>query len=647
MKLSLKVITIIIAALVFCLNALAEVNLPTVDLLGENYYVYTVKKGDSMFSIARANGWDYDKLMELNPKAISPLAKGLKVYYPVNTNSKSDKSPKTTQTETQTTPLTHKIKKGETVYAISRMYGIPVETIFKLNPGSQNGIREGATLNLGETNNQGLDENPEYYVIKRGDTLYGVARANQTTVAEILKKNPGVSEKNFQAGATIRLPKKGEGVTSSVQTVEHEQLNSFSTYKVEKNDTWDTIADKTGVDKDDLIKANKDAGEKPKNKSLIAVPNIETTTVEQTVVVEDPRELTQEGINEIYEDVHGIADADETEGLKVTILLSEPNSKKDLEYMRGFMTALRNLKDSGDKIKLDVINSNKPSTDLLTELSDINSDIIFYTSEKGIPDYLAEFAEISQTPLVNIFDVKNELYTNNPYILHLLTPSNYFNDEIVAKLASDYNGAKLINVGADDSDQMGSLLKDLWSGNVANLTNLQMANYGFNNTDRYLIYAYPTKKEEVAELLNAVKEAKSNNLTADITVIGRPGWIVFDEPAMEERYYDCNVMIPSRFYYDKNSSKARMFEMHYKSLFDRQPTKSFPMYAVMGYDTASYFIPALLNANRDMNALTESRNGVQSDFSLRRPSNWSGIVNTLVYLVRFTPYNTIDKIKVK
>ena len=29
-----------------------------IELLGNKYYVYTAKKGDSMFGIARANGWD-------------------------------------------------------------------------------------------------------------------------------------------------------------------------------------------------------------------------------------------------------------------------------------------------------------------------------------------------------------------------------------------------------------------------------------------------------------------------------------------------------------------------------------------------------------------------------------------------------------
>lgn len=642
-----KIIGLIVLTMAFNLYAMAADKLPVVDMLGEKYYVYTVKKGDSLFAIARDNGWDYDKLSEMNPKAVSPLQKGLKIYYPAEDSSVSTAS-KEVVGETYA-PLTHKIKKGETVSAISRMYGIPVETIFRLNPGSRKGIREGAILSLseeGETSSS--DESPEFYVIKRGDTLYGVARRYETTVAEIMKKNPGISERNFRAGETIRLPQKGEGVKSTVKMVEQEQLTSFSTYKVEKKDTWETIADKTGVDKEDLINANKELGDKPKNKSIVTVPNIETTTVEQTVVEEDPRELTEEGINEIYEDVHGISENREENALNVAILLSEPNSRKDLEFTRGFITALKKMKDNGVKIELNVINQNKQSSDLLTELSDIDPDLIFLTTEKSIPDYLAEYAEISQTPMVNTFDVKNDLYARNPYILQLLTPSNYFNDEIAAKLINDFSGAKLIMVGDDDSDQLGSILKDKWNGaNVSNIPVSHIENLNFNSNDRYVVYALPTKKDEVQVVLNAVKAAKADNMMADVTVIGRPGWVVFDDASMEEKFHDCNVMIPSRFYYDKNSTDARKFEIYYKSLFDRQPAKSFPMYAVMGYDTATYFINGLIEADHDINSIVESKEGVQSDFSLQRPSNWSGMVNTLVYLVRFTPYNTIEKIKVK
>ncbi len=55
-------------------------SLPVVEILGKNYYVYEIKKGDSLFGISRAYGWDYDQLQQLNPKAVSPLQKGMERY---------------------------------------------------------------------------------------------------------------------------------------------------------------------------------------------------------------------------------------------------------------------------------------------------------------------------------------------------------------------------------------------------------------------------------------------------------------------------------------------------------------------------------------------------------------------------------------
>ena len=77
------------------------------------------------------------------------------------------------------------------------------------------------------------------------------------------------------------------------------------------------------------------------------------------------------------------------------------------------------------------------------------------------------------------------------------------------------------------------------------------------------------------------------------------------------------------------------------------PAKSFPMYSTMGYDEAIYFIPSWVEVGGDINDLKESRNSVQSDFSFIRPENWSGLYNPLVYLVRFSPLGTIEKLKVK
>ena len=77
-----------------------------------------------------------------------------------------------------------------------------------------------------------------------------------------------------------------------------------------------------------------------------------------------------------------------------------------------------------------------------------------------------------------------------------------------------------------------------------------------------------------------------------------------------------------------------------------QPVKSYPLYAALGFDASKYFIDGLYDVAGDINDMKPSTNGVQSDFSLMRPTNWSGMVNPVVYLVRFTPGNQIEKIRI-
>lgn len=628
----------------------AIVNLPKVEILGKNYYVYQTKKGDSLFGISREYGWDYTLLQTLNPKATSPLDKGLKIYYPVQSEEDIDKQAKISNEEEQTN-LIHKIKRGDTLYALSRMYGVSVDQLMALNPGSNNGIKEGETLVIKRSRQEsgtGLNRNKDFYTIKRGDTLYGVAKKFGTTVAALMKLNPGVSESNFKADNVIRLPKPGTGVKKVEKTIEEERLSSFDTYKVDKKDTWETISEKTGVDVHDIKNFNKDVGDKPKNKTLISIPKIDTIKIDTVLVYDDPRELSEEGIKEIYEDVHGINDSINIEGVNVALLLAEPTAKKDLEFTRGVMSGLDYLKDKNIDIRLTVLDGNRTSTDVLTDLSDLKPDIILLTTEKGIPAYLSEYAEISQTPMVNTFDVRNDLFNNNPYIIQLLTPSQYFNEEIGDKIENFYSDYTLIFVGSgDSSDQIAQEIKARWNpSKVKNLSVEGLKQANFKPDGKFMFYGYPSKKEDIAEMTDVISGIRQKYPLADIITVGRPNWIVFDE-SLAEKFHGANVMIPSRFYYDDNTGESQIFARHYKLLFDREPAKSYPMYAAVGYDCTLYFIPQLSQTNGDINKFGISGNGAQNEYELYRPGNWTGLINPIVYLVRFTPYGTIEKNVVK
>lgn len=625
----------------------AKPNLPVVEILGKNYYVYTVKKGDSLFGISRNFGWDYDELQRLNPNALSPLKKGIKVFFP--TEDISDVKSGGDLSSADQEPVVHVVARGETVYSISRLYGIPVENIYRLNPDSKTGIKAGERLTLKEPDTLfGDGMNPEFHTVKRGDTLYQLAKNYQTSVAAIMKLNPGISESNFKAGDVIRVPEKGEGIKLVTTTVDENRVAGFETYKVKKDDTWESIARETGVDKSELMEVNKASGNRPKSKSLITIPQVETVKVEKTVADEDPRELTAGGMAEIYDDVHGIGNIDSLGVVNVAILMSEPSSRKDLEFSRGFLTGVDKLKHSDFKIKLNFIDGSKDSSDVLTRLSDLDPDLVFLTTENKIPSYLEEYAEVSQTPVVNTFDVRSESYMNNPYIIQLLTPSAYFNDRIASELAEKYTGATLIFAGtADKDDQLATALRGKWPASKVRTVSVGgLANASFTDFNKYVIYAYPTSKDDVEQLLTNLVQAKTGYPLADITLVGRPSWIMYDE-SLGEKMHEADVLVPSRFYYDADSSEARSFTNYFSSLFDRNPAMSYPMYSAMGYDTALYFLPEMHKVGGDINEMRDSGNGVQSDFSMSRPANWSGLINPVVYLIRFSAGSNIDKIKLQ
>ena len=64
--------------------------------------------------------------------------------------------------ERESSTFHHTVEKGETVYAIATMYGVKPEDIYRLNPGSKEGIRAGATLQIPQRTTASQKE--EHYI---------------------------------------------------------------------------------------------------------------------------------------------------------------------------------------------------------------------------------------------------------------------------------------------------------------------------------------------------------------------------------------------------------------------------------------------------------------------------------------------------
>lgn len=621
-------------------------NLPKAEILGKSYYYYEVKKGDSPYGVAKKYGWDYRKLCDLNPEVVIDMKKGSRLYYPADDSASTSSGTTSSaaankpQQAPSSEPIRHEVKRGETVYSISRLYGIPVEQIYASHPSAKTGIKAGETLVINQSASS--SNQPIFYTIRRGDTLYAVAKEYDTSVAKILSLNPGVSEQNFKAGSTIRILPHSNEAEKVTQTVSETKLSGFDSYTVTKDDTWDSVASKTGADVEEIRDANEGKTELKKN-DILAIPQVKTVEVEKEIPYADPREDTFEGRREVYDSIHGL-DQSERAVATIAIVTDKPNQTRNVEFMRGFLLNLDKIKEEGKQVRLTVVDATADRDSVLQVLENASPKAILSTFDKDAPKFVIDFASKNNAELVNVFDVRSEEFNDNPSVIQILPPSSYFNESVVAWLSDRFKDRKVVTVGSDANDEIGRQLIETF-GRHTQVPIDDLAQYPLDDDGKYLFYIYSTKKEEVSHILDSIEKIKEEAPFAEVVIVGRPAWVTL-ATSLRDKFDKEDVYIPSRFYFDPESYDGRRFISDYTAAYGHGPLRSFPVYSVSGYDMATWLVNALLDNDGDFNRPLTHRELLQNDVDIKRVSNWGGFLNTNAYIVRFNPFGSIEKLTI-
>lgn len=92
--------------------------------------------------------------------------------------------------------LSHTIKKGDTLYSISKKYNIKIESLKSFNSiEDPSKLYPGMSILI-----------PGGYTVKKGDTLYSIARENKTTVAELLELNNLTDNSILKTDQFLHIP---------------------------------------------------------------------------------------------------------------------------------------------------------------------------------------------------------------------------------------------------------------------------------------------------------------------------------------------------------------------------------------------------------------------------------------------------------
>lgn len=146
---------------------------------------YIVVKGDTLYGIARKLNTTVDNLKSINNLTTDALSIGQILKVPTNSSTPSD---------------TYIVKSGDNLYAIARKYNTTVNEIKSLNNLTSDLLSIGQVLKI-----PSQESNNVVYTVKKGDSLYSIAREYNTTVNAISALN-NLSTNVLSIGQKLLLP---------------------------------------------------------------------------------------------------------------------------------------------------------------------------------------------------------------------------------------------------------------------------------------------------------------------------------------------------------------------------------------------------------------------------------------------------------
>ncbi|MEZ4792212.1 MAG: LysM peptidoglycan-binding domain-containing protein [Gelidibacter sp.] len=164
-----------------------------------NVITYAVQYGDTKYSLAQKYGITVEELETQNPHIKNGLQAGhiLKIESQKNSVGTS---------ASLNIKKTHLVLKGQTLWGISKANGLTVEQLVNANSDILKGILQiGQVLKIPMPSDAAMDVSEDTYLVKRGDTKYGLSKKYGVTITELEQENPQII-KMLMAGQTIRIP---------------------------------------------------------------------------------------------------------------------------------------------------------------------------------------------------------------------------------------------------------------------------------------------------------------------------------------------------------------------------------------------------------------------------------------------------------
>ena len=572
-----------------------------VTIEGKNYYVHTVKKGETVYSLARLYGVTEDELLKSNPQAVEGLQPGQVLKIRV-----TDIKPKLKPKKMARLFDTHVVNQGETAYAISKRYGISVNTLLEDNPGMDPAaLSIGQKLNIrkteqGETSDSQINaewkeyrdainsvsDDYIYHLVAKGETVYSLSRQFGVTQAEIMRSND--LRDGLKTGALIRIPSK-----SKIQT--------------------EVVGEQTAVDSSSLM------------------PATETEFTAEDYAAEIPSRTFLPGAT-----------------LNVALMLPFNSGRHFMDFYQGVLLGLEDIKKAGQSVNLSVYNTGRSEQEVesLVEREDfLNSDLVIGpVYEECLPPVLS-FARKRGIPVVSpLAEVKHE----RSALLYQMSPDPACKYEKIKDLLTDDKNIVIVSTSDNDKEFESEITPLLPQGSFRRLSydkNTPVsALEGMIRDDKNNVFIVLSGNEYTVDQILARISSVQNNLVArsiknaQIQVLGSSRWSRFQN-IDKNLYFKLGLCFVTSYHADRSNPVVNAFDKRYVKEFGVLPS----LYSYRGYDAAKLFVGAASQPGEFLDNVNQSSQTLlQMPYHFGQDGQGEVQTNDQWAFVRYLPNYTIE-----
>lgn len=573
-------------------------NYPIQNINGVEYYVYTVEASEGLYRISKKFNVLQADIYKANPGITEAIKAGQTLYIPVNKGNGSKSMQKSSY---QKKIIEHKVLAKQTLYSISKMYGVEQSDIVGMNPEIQgNTIKIGQTLKIPISNmtkgeeqervinqindtqspptsnisNRNIKKKYVTYEVKnKKETLYSISKQFGVSINEIIEANP-YAQDGIKKGDILQIPIDEKNIPKT--------SGNELYHLVQPKETIYGICKQYNISKEDLFRRN---------------PRLQT-----------------EGLK--YGDTIFIASAEKTLGdttdgntrtYKIAYLLPfsigenerNVNIERFIDFYRGSLIAMEDIKTSG--VSLEVYTFD-------TQLGTSKTQEIVKSKLPKDIDLIIGPAYPEQISQVASFAKKNNIVQVVPFTSHISNSDRYaqqyqFNpvpndlDKIVA--ANIFNKFKDNNIymvyfSNEENEksfytlpeQLERLMKlksvRYVKLNISDISKDKIASIA-NNNKHNLMVIRQCQTSDFQSLIDMF-----DNNTRNITFVTEHN--IFDYAQKDKSLKNKDFVSYSLF----NTAPTNKYISSYNNYFPtRSKAQSTPNYDLLGYDITLYFCKAL------------------------------------------------------